>query len=417
MRLSFMNHKEKRKQFYQKIPHYWADLYGQEYSLYDVHPVTEQEASTIRTTTTRVGHLFFKTAGLLRQIDDDLLLSLGFPASSLRFLRIRQTNLESVIARLDLVQVDDRYVVLEINSDTPTFLKELFFVNDRICKEFGYKNPNEGEEKRLQQAVQAAIFISLQSIVPNNVDSPHIVFTSHADNQEDRYTVEYLRELAQVPSCYVPLHELQIVDGEGLYDAGGKRIDLLYRQTYPIEQMVADYDPNTKDPVGEMLLELVARRRLAMLNPISAFLLQSKAIQAVIWGLHEEQHPFYSSEEHAWIAEHFLPTYLEPDLFQQQGTAYVRKPAFGREGDTVQIIKGDAILHEDINKSYTDYLSVYQRYVPLPTTYVQTVEKVVKGHLMVGSFLINGQASAFGYRLGGPITDNMAYFLPCGYQR
>lgn len=411
-----MNHKEKRKQFYQQIPHYWADLYGQEYSLYDIQLVTEQEASTIRKTTNRVGHLFFKTAELMRQLDDDLLLSLGFPASSLRFLRIHHINIESVIARLDLVQVDKRYVVLEINSDTPTFLKELFFVNDRICKEFGYKNPNEGEEKRLKQAVQAAIFTSLEGMEPRHVETPHIVFTSHADNPEDRYTAEYLRELAPLPSRYVPLHELQIVEGKGLYDADGQRIDLLYRQTYPIEQMLADYDPITKEPVGEMLLELVALRKLAILNPISAFLLQSKAIQAVIWGLHEEQHPFYSTEEHAWIAEHFLPTYLEPDLFREQGVAYVQKPAFGREGDTVQIMKDDAILHEDSNKSYADFLSVYQKYVPLPTTYVQTVEKIVKGHLMVGSFLINGQASAFGYRLGGPITDNLAYFLPCGYK-
>ncbi|MDN9009011.1 glutathionylspermidine synthase family protein [Brevibacillus laterosporus] len=411
-----MNHKEKRKQFYQQIPHYWADLYGQEYSLYDMYLVTEQEASIIRKTTNRVGHLFFKTAELMRQLDDDLLLSLGFPASSLRFLRIHRINVESVIARLDLVQVEKRYVVLEINSDTPTFLKELFFVNDRICKEFGYKNPNEGEEKRLKRAVQAAILMSLEGMVPSHVDTPHIVFTSHADNPEDRYTAEYLRELAALPSLYVPLHELQIVEGKGLYDADGQRIDLLYRQTYPIEQMLADYDPITKEPVGEMLLELVALRKLAILNPISAFLLQSKAIQAVIWGLHEEQHPFYSTEEHAWIAEHFLPTYLEPDLFREQGVAYVQKPAFGREGDTVQIIKDDAILHEDSNKSYADFLSVYQKHVPLPTTYVQTVEKIVKGHIMVGSFLINGQASAFGYRLGGPITDNMAYFLPCGYK-
>ncbi|RAP24065.1 hypothetical protein C2W64_02912 [Brevibacillus laterosporus] len=411
-----MNHKEKRKQFYQQIPHYWADLYGQEYSLYDVYPVTEREASAIRKATNRVGYIFFKTIKLLRQIDDELLLSLGFPASSLRFLRIRQLNMESVIARLDLVELDDRYVVLEINSDTPTFLKELFFVNDRICKEFGYNNPNEGEEKRLQKAVQGAILASLQDVVPNAVEPPHIVFTSHADNKEDRYTAEYLRDLAQLPSCYVPLHELQIVEDEGLYDAAGKRIDLLYRQTYPIEQMLVDYDPNTKEPVGEMLLELVAHRKLAMLNPISAFLLQSKAVQAVIWGLHEELHPFYTSEEHTWIAEHFLPTYLEPDLFREQGTAYVRKPAFGREGDTVQIIKDDAILYEDSNKSYTDYVSVYQKYVPLPTTYVQTAEKKVKGHLMIGSFLISGQASAFGFRIGGPITDNMAYFLPCGYK-
>lgn len=33
---------------------------------------------------------------------------------------------------------------------------------------------------------------------------------------------------------------------------------------------------------------------------------------------------------------------------------------------------------------------------------------------MTGTFLLNGIPSAFGFRDGNQITDNLSYFLPCG---
>ena len=133
----------------------------------------------------------------------------------------------------------------------------------------------------------------------------------------------------------------KIVVERGLYDDKGEKIDVLYRQTYPIEHLIHDEDPVTKEKVGQLLMKLVEEKELAVINPPSAFLLQSKAIMALIWGLHEEQHPFYTEEEQHWIHTYFLPTYLEADWFQQQGILYVKKPAFGREGDTVEIYKGN----------------------------------------------------------------------------
>jgi len=151
-------------------------------------------------------------------------------------------------------------------------------------------------------------------------------------------------------------------------------------------------------------------------NPPSAFLLQSKAIMALIWGLHEEEHSFYTPEEHNAIHKYFLPTYLDPDVFLQQGQSFVKKPSFSREGDTVEIFSNTGKkIAEDIHKTYKDELPVYQQFIELPQTMIQTEQGPKRAHYMYGCFYINGKASAIGIRAGGQITDNGSYFLPIGY--
>jgi glutathionylspermidine synthase len=154
-----------------------------------------------------------------------------------------------------------------------------------------------------------------------------------------------------------------------------------------------------------------------MINPISAFLLQSKAVQAVIWGMMELDHPYFSNEEKQWIAHYFLPTYLEEDPFLKSGLKYVKKPSFGREGDTVSIFQGTKKLHEDRNKTYAKSLPVYQKFIDLPTQKIKTINGIKDGKILIGSFLINGEACGIGLRAGQQITDNNAYFLPVGLKR
>jgi glutathionylspermidine synthase len=422
-------HRHKRQHFYQHIPNFWHDLYGMEYALFDIKEETAEQVQRIRFATERIGHLFYKTAPLLRQLDDKTLLHLGFPIESLTYVRFQSIPYESVIARLDLAVTDDEVKLLELNADTPTFIKETFFVNGKVCEAFGMKNPNEGCEQTLQIAIRKAIknaFFSLQK-----KKQPHVVFASHGDHEEDRLTTLYLQELYGWQSQYMSLDQLRIVSepvaengevvlerGLYVYDLHGRKIDVLYRQTYPIEHLVNDEDPVTSEKVGQMLMKLVEENELAVLNPPSAFLLQSKAVMALIWGLHEEQHPFYTEEEHTWIHTYFLPAYLDDDIFKQQGVFYVKKPSFGREGDTVEIYKGTGEkVVEDMHKTYHDSLPVYQKFIELPTTTVQTEQGEKTVNYMYGCFLINGRASAMGIRAGRQITDNESYFLPMGIRK
>ena len=154
-----------------------------------------------------------------------------------------------------------------------------------------------------------------------------------------------------------------------------------------------------------------------MLNPISAFLLQSKAVQAAIWGMKELDSPYFTETEKQWIYQYFLPTYLEEDIFIENGMKYVKKPSFGREGDTVSVFQGTEKLFEDKHKTYEKSLPVYQKYVDLPSQQIKTMNGIFEGKVLIGSFLINGKASGIGLRAGKQITDNNAYFLPLGIKK
>lgn len=397
----------KRQQFYAEIKDFWADLYGEEYALYDVALLTKDEVAQIRLISERVSSIFFKVSSLLRNVPDETLVEMGFPAETLSFIRLKTLPIDSVISRLDLIPHGKSYKCIEINTDTPTFIKELFFVNDLICKAFGVQNPNDGMEQLLQQAITDSVYNS------TNKKEPHIVFTAHEDNIEDYKTVLYLQQSIR-SSKFTPLHQLRIQKGVGLFDEDGIKIDILYRQTFPIENMILDKDQDG-NPIGLWLLQLVEEHKLAIINPPSAFLLQNKAVQAVIWGLHEEGHPFFTEQEHRWINEYFLPTYLEAQPFLQKGVSYVKKPAFGREGDTVEIFNENGELTDaDRQQSYTAYVPVYQQYIEHPTISFHSEKGLQQGSLLVGSFLLNGKPAAIGYRVGGRITNNLSYYLPVG---
>jgi glutathionylspermidine synthase len=416
--MDLQNHQSNRNGFYAEIPEFWADLYGQEYSLYDIKVVDKNFVQETREFSKRVGHLFFKTADLLRsnEIPSDTFVQMGYPRETLTFIKMSGISSSTVIGRFDSVVVGGNHKLLEFNSDTPTFIYELFKVNGMMCNKFDLVNPNEKEETLLKSAINTVIKESYSLL--KKPHKPNIVFTSHQDNIEDKNTVLYLKELSGLPAQYVPLDQLRIIKDEALVDPTGNPIDILYRQTFPIESLILDRDPDTGEKVGEQLLQLVAQKKLSIINPPSAFLLQNKAIMSVIWGLHEEESPFFTAEEHRWIEKYFLPTYLEPDYFIDNGIKFVKKPVFGREGDTVEIFDGHGMkIEEERQKNYTNYLPVYQKYVDLPTTSYRTVTGEKTGHLMVGTFLINGVASAFGFRIGNQITNNLSYFLPVGVEK
>ncbi|KAA0545277.1 glutathionylspermidine synthase family protein [Bacillus sp. BGMRC 2118] len=411
-------HIKKREAFYNQSPEFWADLYGQEYGLYDVHLVDDEFVQGTKEFANKMGQLFFKTAQLLRSetIGEETFLEMGYPKETISFMRQIGITSETVIGRFDSVFVDGTHKLLEFNADTPTFIYELFKMNGKVCEELQYEDPNAYEEEVLKKAVQQAIKDSYKLL--NTSHFPNIVFTSHFDHVEDRNTLLYLMELSGFEAKYVPLHELTIVKGEVLLDNNGQPIDVLYRQTFPIESLLLDEDNDTHEKIGQQLMDLVADKKLAVINPPSAFLLQNKAVMSVIWGLHEEGSPFFTEEEHGWIEKHFLPTYLEPEPFLKDKRKFVKKPIFGREGDTVEIFDGSGVMvEEELQKSYTHYLSVYQQYVDLPKTTFKSVNGLTEGHIMVGSFLLNGTASSIGFRVGHQITNNLSYFLPIGIKK
>jgi glutathionylspermidine synthase len=404
-----MNYEDVRKQFYSTIPEFWFDLYGGEYSLYHTHIITQEDVEEIRLATEKLGRLFFKTAKHLRKMNNEVLKDLGFPSETIPLLKFKSIGPETIIARFDFVKDEHQIKMLEFNSDTPTFIKECFYVNGLLNKHFQQIDPNDSELNVLKNSVTKAIVESIKTLEIDHI--PNIVFTAHEDHLEDWFTCKFLSDLVSIPTKLVPLNQLKLNE-DGLVDSDDVPIDVLYRQTYPIEYLIEDCDEKGEN-IGLKLLELIQLKKLALLNPISSFLLQSKAIQAFIWGLKDDRN-FFNEKETETIERYMLPTFLEPEPFL--GTSdFVEKPVFGREGDTVTIFDlSGKISLKNTHQTYIKELPIYQKYVELPSVQLETVKGNEQLFYLFGSFLIAGKASAIGIRAGGKITANESYFLPVG---
>ncbi|PGC26271.1 glutathionylspermidine synthase [Bacillus pseudomycoides] len=401
---------KKRSEFYSRFSHFWSDLYGSEYSLFHIFEITEQTIQDLQLATERMGKVFFKTARLLRTLSDAQLLELGFPSSSLPFIRMKSLFPESVISRFDFAMTDTGIKMLEFNSDTPTFIMECFQMNGEVCKELDYHDPNNNQERLLSSGITKAVMEAAKGI-----ERPNVVFTAHHEHMEDWNTTRYLSQLCQVSNKVVSMSELRITK-DALLDGDGVPIDVLYRQAYPIEHLVEDRDPNTGDLVGIELLQLVKEGKLFIINPISSFLLQPKSVQCIIWGL-AEAGAFYTNEEQQWIQEYMLPTYLEADLFLGKNS-FVQKPSFGREGDTVIIRDKDTnIVNQNSYQTYKKELPVFQKYIKLPVVSLETEKGNEELSYVFGSFLIAGKPSSIGIRAGEKITGNESYYLPVGIKK
>lgn len=383
-----------------------------EYALYDCLEVTQKDVTEMREIAEKAFTIFQKTAHMLRSYaPDHLLEELDYPRSTLTYIRKKTLQSDTIIGRFDFVKTTEGFKILELNADTPTFIKECFVINGKVANRLGYEDPNAGTEADLTAAVRAAIIEAAKS---RNLRNPHIVFTSHSDHEEDLLTTLYLLQKSAVKARFVPLSEL-VIDENGLYDDEGSRIDILYRQTYPIEHLANDSDEHTKRRVGEQLIQLVIEDKLSLINPPSAFLLQSKAVMAIIWGLMEEDSDTYTMDEKRWIRQYFLPTYLEKDTFIAEGVAFVEKPSFGREGDTITIYDEEGhIRNKNRNENYSDSIPVFQKYVEMPTISIKTEQGIQEARQLFGCFVINGKGSAIGVRAGAEITGNESYFMPIG---
>ncbi|HEV3087643.1 MAG TPA: glutathionylspermidine synthase family protein [Candidatus Elarobacter sp.] len=380
---------------------FWESYEGHPYALPDAVVLEAAEVDAIREAARDAWSVYVRAAELLRALPDEGLHALGIPAAAFDIVRRRDARAgETLVGRFDFLREGDAYRVVELNAETPFFVVESFVESGRRARAAGLRDPNAGQRELLGDALAAALQpldrAARIGVVATNV------------YREDVGTACFLRDLiaervgAEV--VFVPVHELAVEDGAVL-DASGP-LDVLYR-CYPLEHFAAD-------PDGAALFEAVARGACRMLNPPSALLLQSKAAQALIWGLYERG-AYFEANERAAIARTFLPTYLDrPD----DGATYVRKPVLGREGIGVTIVDGAGaeIAHgERAVPAIAEQPVVYQRYVRAPRRRVRRADgESVDGEELTTCFVAGGRPSAVGMRIGGAVTDSRSFFAPVG---
>ena len=381
-----------RQAFFSTVPGFAADLDGDAYALFSVHELAPEIIAAMRAAAADAYAILAKTTALVQTLDDETLVALGYPSSTLHLVRMPHVP-ACTIARVDLIFDGERFRAIEINADTPGFIMEAHAINGRVCAAFGRVDPNAGCEEVLSRALERAFR-----------DARNPVFTALGAHIEDRNATEYLVKLARergIDARFAALADLRLTD-EALLDDRGDPIDRLYRN-YPIELFAADRDA-AGDPIGPALFDLIARERLRIVNPPAAFAMQNKAVYATAWELYERG-AYFTPDERAAIARTFVPTWFEKPL---RGP-YVRKPVYGREGDSVEIVDGKHVERSPFT-SYIGQPSIAQHYLPMPSIAIDDVGTFA--YALHGCFLIDGIPGALALRAGGRITSNASYFQP-----
>jgi len=388
----------------------WDWMDGTEYGLAAIHLVTSKFRQEIAFATEVLGGIYAKTVFSVQSADDTLLLELGIPEEALLAVRVLvKPDMVTAIGRFDFLQTVEGLKMIEFNADTPTSVVEAFFVNAKACRFFGAESPNEGLDGQMREAFTRII----ETYQQQGYATDSIVFSALGWHDEDRDTVKYLLKHSGLSAQFVALEDLRISEDRlcALINEQLVPIDVWYR-LHALEKLAIECDERDQYPTGAHVLDLVARGKLAIINPPSAFVAQTKALQSLIWNLHEAGE-FYTKEEHQWIETYMLPTYMENRFLNK--LPFVTKPILGREGGAVSLFEADGLLVEqDKDDSYWDQPMIYQKRVEMEEVESNTMGGLYKGRLLWGSFLVGGKASAISARIGERITGNLSCFLPIG---
>jgi glutathionylspermidine synthase len=190
----------------------------------------------------------------------------------------------------------------------------------------------------------------------------------------------------------------------------GQPIDAIYR-LFPIETF-------WRDPIFLAYLQANLNGSFKCLNNLRGFLAQSKAILAWIW---QQRHnsTLFDEAEQKIISAHLPPTYFIKDFAltdnKYKPQDFIVKEFFGREG--AQVFDGTKLTETEWQTFQQEGTYIVQQRVELttlPHSWLDAAGNLQTGATTpcVGSFLIGDKWGGCYSRLGGPITDSTAQFVP-----
>jgi glutathionylspermidine synthase len=252
--------------------------------------------------------------------------------------------------------------LLEYNADTPTSLYESSVVQ---WEWLTCAYPDADQFNSIHEALIAA----WQALA---LPSP-VHVTCGRDSDEDRGTVDYLRDTAIQAGLDAPFLFIDEIgwDGSRFVDLDRREIRTCFK-LYPWEFLLRDQFGND-----------IARAPTRWIEPAWRLLLSGKGLLALLWELFPD-HP------------NLLPAFREPG---RTGGAEIAKPLFGREGANITAPG----LHTDGPYGAEGY--VYQQWLELP--------QVDGRYAVIGSWVIAGVPHGIGIREDAtPITRNTSRFVP-----
>lgn len=367
----------------------WADLEDEAYWLDQIVAMPAELYGELETASARLWRILDKAVRYVVG-KRELYGLLGIPEvlwDMLDLLPLPPEGLISRYARFDFaVSGDGEIKLLELNADTPTGYVEAAIATPWLCREAGLASPNE----RMASRVAAAW----------GEERPEVAACVHyGTHLEDSGTIEALVRHSGLDVRCVDCLDLWVDDGV-LRDRDGAPVRRMFA-LYPKEWMAVDEG-------GEALAYAIESGNLTLFNPPHSIILQTKGLQAAVWGLYELG-LLYDAEEREAIGRYMLPTYNKP-VFEG---SFVSKSMFGREGGSVRLFgpRGELELEDEDGYDASELFPVvYQKRAELARIATSAGEL----HLLTGMFMLNGEPCGLLGRAGGLITGNTSHFIPIG---
>ncbi len=281
-----------------------------------------------------------------------------------------RSNALSLYGRFDLAY-DGRNPpkLLEYNADTPTSVLEAAVAQWHWLEETGRADQFNSLHERLIKRWEQ-IFETLPAGTP-------VYFSCLKDNEEDRVSVEYLRDTAVQAGLATQFVYIEDIgwNGSAFTDLDNQPLAAWFK-LYPWEWLMRE----------EFAAHLGASG-LTIIEPAWKALLSNKGILAILWELFPD-HP------------NLLPAYFTPDYL---GASFVVKPFFSREGANISIVDRKAPLTTP--GPYGAEPRVYQARAEMPAFDGR--------YPVLGAWIVGDDAAGMGIREDAtPVTTNASRFIP-----
>ena len=310
---------------------------------------------------------------------EELLQSLAIPPDFWDMVRDSwQRNEPSLYGRFDFAYDGHGPAKLyEYNADTPTALYEAAYFQ-WLWLEDGIKAGTLPEEADQFNSIHERMVDTFSTF-----HAPSLMhFASMKDTEEDRATVEYIRDCAvqagiRTKQIYM---EDVAVDSQGLFiDSEGEAIHWLFK-LYPWEFMWRDE-----------FARYLPKSDTTFTEPAWKMVLSNKGMLPLLWERHKN-HP------------NLLPAWFHDATKAPPVNDYVVKPLLSREGANIYVFKD----HKQVFGSDGVYGTegyIGQQLAPPP---------FVDGHGPVcGVWIVGGRSCGLGIREDkSPITSNLSRFVP-----
>ncbi|ATW34430.1 MULTISPECIES: glutathionylspermidine synthase family protein [Candidatus Williamhamiltonella] len=290
------------------------------------------------------------------------------------------TRQPSLYSRLDLAYDGQSPAkLLENNADTPTSLYETAFFQ-WLWLEDQIQAQHLSREADQYNSLQEKLIYRFAELKSQH-GFTFLHFTACQDSEEDRATVQYLKDCAKeadLEGRFLFIDEIGLGEKGELTDTDDQVIQHLFK-LYPWEFMFR-----------EMFSTKLEGAHVSWLEPAWKSLISNKALLPLLW----EMYPHHPN---------LLPAYFLNDPAINL-SSYVVKPLFSREGANIEIVKKG----EKIARSAGPYGAegkIVQQFHPLP--------RFGDSYTVIGSWLVNDQPCGIGLREDNElITQDLSRFYP-----